>query len=81
MLDIVANGKLITSEFVEVEMLKMLPAVPVETLEITLLRGKEATLRFLFASVTTREEAVRVARFKLPILETVNWLAEPTVNS
>jgi hypothetical protein len=59
-------GRFMVRELVVVEMLKMLPAVPVETVAMMLARGKEATERFLLASVTTREEAVRVAMFMLP---------------
>lgn len=63
------TGRLITKELVEVEMLKTLPPVVVDTVAMTLAKGKEATLRFLLASVTTREDAVRVAMLMLPRLE------------
>ena len=68
MLLIVAKGRLMTREFVDVEMLKMLPAVPVETVVIMLLMVRLEEARFLLASVTTKEEAVRVAMLTLPKL-------------
>ena len=62
-----AMGRLITKELVVVLMLKILPEVPVETLEIILLTTRLLLEeRFLLASVTTREFAVRVAKLKLP---------------
>ena len=68
----VAMGRLMTRELVEVVMLKILPAVPVETLEIMLLMTKvELEDRFLLASVVTRELAVKVAMLTLP--RAVTW--------
>ena len=63
-----------TREFVDVEMLKMFPAVPVETLLIMLLTVMADEAKFLLASVTTKEEAVRVAMLRLPKAET--WKKE-----
>ncbi len=57
-----AWGRLITRALVLVVMLKMLPKVPVATLEIMLLTTMLVLdCRFLEASVVTRELAVRVA--------------------
>src|SRR6185295_2677462 len=68
----VAMGRLMTRELVEVVMLKILPAVPVETLEIMLLMTKvELEDRCLLASVVTRELTVKVARWTLP--RAVTW--------
>ena len=70
-----AKGRLRVRELLEVEMLKMLPAVPVETLPIILLTTiPELEERFLEASVTTREEAVRVETFTFP--KGVTWKKE-----
>ena len=67
---IFAVGRFSTKALVEVVMLKILPAVPVETLAIMLLTGIAEELRFLEASVTTREEAVKVAILMLLALVT-----------
>ena len=67
-MEIDAIGKLMTSEFVVVLMLKMLPAVPVLTFWITLLMLMLEEARFLLASVTTKELAVKVATLKFPML-------------
>ena len=64
-----AIGKLIIRELVEVLMLKILPAVPVETLEIKLLIFIFDEAKFLLASVTTRLLAVKVAMLTLPMEE------------
>ncbi len=67
-----AKGRFIVRELVEVEMLKMLPEVPVETLEIILLMLMLEEAKFLLESVTTKEEAVSVAMFTLPEADIVN---------
>ena len=64
-------GRLITRELVEVVMLKMLPAVPVETLLMLLTEPKPKEevaidIKFLLASVKTRELVERVAMLTLP---------------
>ena len=71
-----ALGRLMTRELEVVEMLKLLPAVPVETLEISLTEPKpkeEVAMeeRFLLASAKTKEEAVRVEMLTLP--NAVTW--------
>ena len=70
-----ATGMLIMSELVEVEILKMLPAVPVETFWMMLLTVMLEEDRFLEASVTTKEEAERVAMLRLPKAVTLRMLA------
>ena len=62
----ILTGWLITKLLVEVEMKKESPPVEVETLWIILLTIRLEELKFLLASVTTRVEAVRVARLRLP---------------
>jgi hypothetical protein len=67
----VEMGKLMTKLLVEVVMLKMLPAVPVETLLmlLTVPKPKEEVaidIKFLLASVKTRELVERVAMLTLP---------------
>ena len=69
-----AKGRLSVRLLVVVLRLKMLPAVPVETVAMMLLSGKAETERFLLASVTTREEAVKVAMLTLPLA--VTWKSE-----
>src|SRR5207249_590365 len=61
----VEKGRLMTRELVVVEMLKMLPAVPVLTFWITLLMLMLEEAKFLEASVTTKELAVKVAMLTL----------------
>ena len=63
----VEMGRFRTRELVEVVMLKILPAVPVETLVMRLLINRLVVDRFLLASVTTKEEAVKVAMLTLPV--------------
>ena len=69
---LLAVGRLRTTALVEVVRLKMFPAVPVETL---LIRSFTMMVvldwRFLEASVVTSRLAVKVARLKLPIAETL----------
>ena len=72
-----AMGRLMTRALVEVVMLKMLPALPVETLLMMLLMLRLEEARFLLASVITRELAVRVAMLTLPKAET--WKKEAPV--
>ena len=70
-----AVGRLMTKALVLVVMLKMLPAVPVETLLIMLLTIKlELEERLLLASVVTKELAVKVATLTLPTA--VTWKKE-----
>ena len=76
-----ALGRLMTKALVEVVMLKMLPAVPVETLAIILFKTMAEEARFLLTSVTTREETLKVARLRLPAAVTESktaWLEEAT---
>ena len=75
-----AIGRFITSELVLVVMLKMLPAVPVETLLMLLTEPKpkeEVAMeeRFLLESAKTKEEAVRVEMLRLPRLSMLTKLA------
>src|SRR6185295_6784483 len=70
-----ALGRLMTRELVEVVMLKLLPAVPVETLLMLLAEPKpkaEVAMeeRFLLASAKTKLLAVRVEILTLPRVET-----------
>ena len=65
-----------TKALVVVVMLKLLPAVPVETLEMILLTIRLLLEdKFLLTSVTTREEAVSVGKLKLPWGVTVKMVA------
>jgi len=83
-----AVGMLITRLLVEVVMLKILPAVPVETLLMLLTEPKpkeEVAMeeRFLLASAKTSELAVKVEMLMLPRAETwnnVEPVEEETVN-
>ena len=66
-----ALGRLMTRELVEVVMLKLLPAVPVETLLMLLTEPKpkeEVAMeeRFLLASAKTKLLAVKVGMLMLP---------------
>ena len=79
MVRLLAVGRLMTKELVEVVMLKMLPAVPVETLLmlLTVPKPKEEVaidIKFLLASVKTRELVLKVAMLTLPRGET--WKKE-----
>ena len=67
-----ATGMLITRELVLVVMLKMLPAVPVETFWMMLATVMLEEERFFEASVTTRELADKVAMLMLPRAVTVS---------
>ena len=68
-----AVGMFITSALVEVVMLKMLPAVPVETFWMILSTVMAVLLwRFLLASVVTKLLAVNVAMLMLPKAVTLN---------
>ena len=62
------KGRFRVRELVVVEILKILPVVPVEMFWLSriLLMVRLEEARFLLASVMTREEAVRVARLTLP---------------
>ena len=69
-----AVGKLMVKLLVVVEMLKILPAVPVETLAMMLLMFKLEEAKFLLPSVMTKLLGVKVAMLTLP--KAVTWKME-----
>jgi len=69
-----AVGKLMVKLLVVVEMLKILPAVPVETLAMMLLMFKLEEAKFLLPSVMTKLLGVKVAMLTLP--KAVTWNME-----